>query len=671
MIEINHIHGRLDLAANTSISFEENSKGADANIFHFDFNTNITLPYSPDNVKAYNRYGWDKFKIQIKSDGAYIGEYYAQVIENKYNLNLYTGSLTLKIVSKYAHLNDELTKAKLKDNVGGGYTISYQDETTELRPGETKLHAWLRTYQANPNPAYPFRFPEYNLAKEYVKPTGTPFENMQDTMEEEFGNWVAVNHLNNQYLSNPIPPLPSAQTPIYEVRYNVLYDRKSYNVNDASDGHIFEPISTVQPTGIPPSVSVTHNYLNASQPRRIWGLACPCFSYIDILSRALNMAGYNVDYDWANADEQHFFENIYLLNNYNVFDLQITRTEGSTIYYAYNSSFGQYIDYSSREYWLGTNATTPNPAMPIQPATIVQPASLVIDPKNHVPDITVMELIEDFIAKSNMILNIEGTTIRFSRPKVKQSEVKHLINPNIQTTLHEYAQDKTLSYDYVNEDIYENIPDYKITNENKDGDMINSKIVPNYVHSDTISTHIARYAWLLGTPSIDQQRCWNKVNVQNYFVFDHVFASGFSQPVAGIIEERSSESDYEPVAVPLVCGVRMTKLQIAPLSVLVGMYYLWGLSLEETVLQVYVNNRSLRWEGSDGIYEKQYKDLYSLFKAKYIHKIKETVTMESFSKFDHYHYISLEGKKIFLLRRGYTLPLSRNTSIDYDGYEVD
>lgn len=679
MIAILHAFGNLDIAAGTTLSQEENSKKQDANIVNIDFSASFNLPYSPANIQAYNRYGFEKFRCQLYSDGFLIGEYTAKIRENTFNHNDKTGSITIQLTTLYDSLVEDMDKTNLVDALDSiSWTIDVTGTSPDTAGGEMRIHNWLAQEQNTPSGVYPFRFPEYGMVDKYDGTFPEPKYEADTMVSDEnfgFGSWVPVNHFNNQYerLPDRTPATPGiAAFPDKYIKYNILYDRMSYHIGpgDSKDAWLINPGVTQTGTGF------SHLYANDPQPRRIWGLACPCFPYLWVLEKALDDMGFRLVIEWDNADHKELFERLLILNNYNIFDVKIQRVEGYAKYY-YGLPFGggvvNWEDTGLFTYWLGGN----NPIFPTAPTALEDYDTYTISAKNHVPNITVGDLVNDFVAKTNMEVVLDGGAIIFRKPIVIQDENKRTFAPEVKTQAYEWKMKKNLVYKYL--DVRDdNIPDYKIVEDGGDEENIESPIVPVYIHEKPTGGIGAAFPFIVAIPAIDDTRNTAKVKVYKKPQFnDSTVVFPLSPlswinvpPVTPHDEEGTSlyNDDVKSVDRPPFCGVYIPYYEMPRL----GMYYFYDThSLTAIASPYHLNGRTLKWQDSTGIYENSYKSYLSIFKAKLVHLFSELYNPGTFQRFSHYKYFNLLGRKVFGMKRKYTIPLSENPLIEYEGYEAE
>jgi len=679
MIAILHAYGNLDLAADTELPQEENSKKQDANIINLDFSASFNLPYSPENIQAYDRYGFDKFRCQLYSDGFLIGEYTAKFRENTFNHNDKTGSLTIQLTTIYDSLREDMDSMKLPTALEGIYwTIN--PGAVSPAAGETKIHKWLSQEQNTPSGSYPFRFPEYAIVDKYEGSFPVP-DYLSATLSSDdkfaFGKWVPVNHFNNQYkrLDDTLP-FTTGTTPLYPeryVEYNVLYDRLTYNMKlfDTQDN---APISTAVTQA---GAGFSHFYRNDPQPRRIWGLACPCFPYLWVLEKALEKMGLRLNIEWDNATHKELFDNLLVLNNYNIFDIKIERIEGFARYWE-TISFGgapfTQEDISMRTYWLGDD----NPIFPTgtKPAAVLEYSTYDVIAKNHVPDISVGDMVDDFIAKTNMEIVIDGSSAIFRKPIIVQDENKRSFDPEMKIQAFEWKMKKKLVYKYDDE-TDDNIPDYTLVSEGDQEENIESMLVPVYLHyKSRPSGNDGYFPFIVGSPSINKNLNNVKVNIYESHIFykASVLASPLTwipavmPTIPPIPVDKEVSDEYGDTACPKFCGV------LIPFSALpnVGLYYFFEqFQMASIAAPYHLNGRTLKWQDSTGIFENNYKDYLAIFKAKLVHLFSEVYSPETFQRFSHYKFFNLLGRKVFGMKRKYTLPLSKNSLIEYEGYESE
>ena len=676
MIAILHAYGHLDLNPDTELSQEENSKKQDANIVNIDFSSSFNLPYSPENIQAYDRYGFEKFRCQLYSDGFLIGEYTAKFRENTFNHNDKKGNLTIQLGVLYDSLREDMDNMKLPDALDG---IFWTINPSGVSPAtdETKIHKWLSQEQTTPSGSYPFRFPEYGLVDKYEGSFPVP-DYEADTLSSDdkqgFKNWVPVNHFNNQQKELPSrAPFTLGTTPVFPdkiVKYNVLYDRLSYNMKffDTQDDAPIATAVTQAGTGF------SHFYRNDPQPRRIWGLACPCFPYLWVMEKALEKMGYRLVIEWDNSDHKQLFENLLVLNNYNIFDIVINRIEGYARYWESIPFGGGTIsqeDISMRTYWVGDD----NPIFIAgsKPTAVLEYSTYDVIAKNHVPDISVADIVDDFIAKTNMEIVIDGSSFIFRKPLIVQDENKRAFDPEIKIQAFEWKMKKKLIYKYDDER-EDNIPDYIVVEDGDQEENIESPIVPVYLHyKSRPAGNDGYFPFIVGSPAINKDL--NQVNLEIYE--SHIFykASVLASPLTWIpalapsyLIDKEVKAEYDVTACPKFCGV------LIPFSALpnVGLYYFHETYLMETIAAPYhLNGRTLKWQDATGIFEINYKSYLAIFKAKLIHLFREKYSPETFQNFSHYKFFNLLGRKVFGMKRKYTLPLSRNPMIEYEGYEAE
>ncbi len=656
MIEIvTHLDNiTLDLAPKTVLSFDENSKGFDSNAFVFDYTNNISLPYSPRNVDLFNRYGFEKFKVLVKSDGLFIGNYFAQFTENNVNINTNTGTYQLDIFSLFKDLDDTASDTKLKDAFTYSDYINGNlvDDDDLLEPSEPKLHAALRIMQANPNLDKPYRFPEYHLVKSIEDKDGNPFTpDFYNTIEDDFGNEVNVNHLNNTY--HAAPPLLTVPGAVgmtkqerkndWDIKYLIQYDTNGF---------------------IPRTFSNPAANINTARiPRRLWGIVTPCFNYLFVLEKSLNYLGLKVRFEWSNADMEKLFKNLYLLNNYNIYDVLIER------------NIGKEDDIPAITY-TGTDF--------VKFQTLFVYPDTLISGTNHMPDISVLDLLYDFLVKTNCQIAIEGDILIFKSINIKQSDVDLELNPNIRTVKYEYLEDKVLKYNYTNSENPDNIPDYRLAELNKNSSEIVSDIVPTHIRTLIENTGTGAksfYPYILGTASFNPllTRSLTTYIIRTW----QPLPGGIGYSFTDVQDPKNPNGDelasYTIHPCPLYCstvhyfdnlGVSLWH-RYYPRPV--GLFFYYECIAEEEWREFNTYNviRSLRWEGEKGIFEHQYKPTLLILMAKLISYVKAKVSVEMFSKFDHYHYFPINGKRAFPLKRKYKLLLSSDNQIEIDFYIVD
>lgn len=684
MIAILHAYGHLDLAADTELPQEENSKKQDANIINLDFSASFNLPYSPENIQAYDRYGFDKFRCQLYSDGFLIGEYTAKFRENTFNHADKTGSLTIQLTTLYDSLREDMDAMKLPDALDG---IWWEIDVTGTSPaaGETRIHKWLSQEQNTPSGSYPFRFPEYALLNKYEGTFPVP-EYESDTLSSDakasFGDCVPVNHFNNHYKRLvDRTPLTTGTAPLYPdkyVEYNILYDRL---VSESLVANSFLAAPGVTQS----SVGFSHFYRNDPQPRRIWGLACPCFPYLWVLEKALDKMGFRLVIDWDNADHKELFENLLILNNYNIFDVTITRIEGSARYYDTVPFAGGTLnveDISMSTLWIGDD----NPIFPAgtKPTAVLDYTSYNVKAKNHVPDINVANLVDDFIAKTNMEIVLDGNSVIFRKPIIVQDENKRVFNPEMKVQAFEWQMKKKLIYKYDDERD-DNIPDYVLVAEGNEEENIESELVPVYLHTKPTNLPPAYFSFIVGAAAINKDIHQVRVWIYESHIFGKSSFAGIgtwvaltwnkpimpiSPPGAIIPKDKEVLSEYDDVKAPCpkFCGVLIPYYALP----MVGMYYFFDqFAITSIAAPYHLNGRTLKWQDSTGIFDNNYKDYLAIFKAKLVYLFSEVYNPETFQRFSHYKFLNLLGRKVFGMKRKYTLPLSKKPLIEYEGYESE
>jgi hypothetical protein len=482
---------------------------------------------------------------------------------------------------------------------------------------------------------------------------------------------VNVNHLNNTYAPEPpeynsttniAPPgtvFPQERKDDWSIKWLVLYDRNGR-----------APFFSSWP-GTTFTVSINQTRV----PRRLWGIVNPCFFYLYILETSLNHLGYKVKFDFANNSDEEFFKQIVVLNNHNIYQTIIGREEG-------------YYDYVNG---------TPDPGY-FSRSNILSVANILeIEGKNHVPDISVLDLLIDFKAKSNFNLEIEGDTLVFKSIQIKQSEVKQVFDPNISTSQVEILSDKILKYNYNEADYIENIPDYRINLGNKNADEISSDLVPVYIRrEDQLNpTNKWHYPYIVGAPSFDESTKSFITYVVDEAVLDFSSSSNnhFFQgtvpylnypvefPELGIDTENLPSYVIKPC--PLFCALTQYRDAYYPvigINPLFHLYYISGIPSQifgyVCIADQHLSTptdiiRTLRWETEEGIFETMYLRTIDILKAKFVVKLKAAMTIEAWNKFSHYHFFSLTGKKLFPFLREYTLPFSKNNQVKMDCYEVE
>jgi len=664
----------LELSPDTTIPVTENSKGFDSNNFAFDFTANVTLPYSPTNVKALHKFGMEQFKVILKSDGVFIADYYARIVENKLNINAYTGTLTLELNSLFKDLNDKASDTNLRD----AFTYKEQIDATTvdngdlLDPSEPKLHALYRMWQADPNLNKPYRFPEYHLQRDLYAAEKELYQpDFEDTLGDDFGNAVNVNHLNNTYTPEPTeynsvspiaPPgtvFPQDRIDDWSIKWLVLYDRNGRTPFFSQHGS-------------PVVLTVSLNQTRV--PRRLWGTVSPCFFYLYVLETSLNSLGYKVKFDFDNDSDEELFKNLVILNNHNIYQTIIGREEG-------------YYDYING---------TPDPGYFSRSNVLTIADTLDLEGKNHVPDISVLDLLIDFKVKTNFNLVIEGGTLVFKSIKIKQSEVRQEFDPNISTSQVEVLTDRILKYNYEDVEYIENVPDYRINLGNKKSDEISSDLVPVYIRREDQAnpTNKWYYPYIVGSPSFDE----GTKSYITYVVDEARLQFSPSDPPTQFLgtvsyidypvefEELGVDTENLPSHViqpcPLFCALTQYRDAYYPVigtNPIMHLYYLgtptnrFGyvciadqhLSTPTDII------RTLRWETEEGLFDTMYLRTIDILKAKFVVKLKAAMTIEAWNKFSHYSFFSLTGKKLFPLLREYTLPFSKNNQVKMDCYEVE
>lgn len=651
MIEITtHLESwTLDLERDTTIPIEENSKSFDSNPFHFDFAYSINLPYSSTNVQLFHKYEFEKFKIALKSDGIFIGNFYAKITGADINLNTFTGSYTLEIFSLFSDLNDTATDAMIRDHYIYEELVDSADVSHEdILADEPPLHAWYRLAQRNPDPDKPYRFPEYSIIKDIRDADNNLYKpDYADTLGEDFGNITLINHLNNTH------PAHTNVGPY--VDYLVLYD-----IGDLQPIDYNTPPISYCPDA---TSTITKNFLlnQVAQPRRLWGLVCPCFNYIDVLEKCLNHLGYSVVFDWKNADTETFFKGLYLLNNYNIYNTNIERKEGKLMLY-WPVQIGSYHPIMLQDIlnYVATNST------------VTFSTSETIQAKNHIPDITILELINDFMAKANVIVDIEASTIIFREIKIRQSTSDIEMNPNIKTTRIENSADKVLKYNYPVEDNPQNIPDYRLTTNFKEKEEIPSDIVPAHVIHEVVASSPADvyfwFSYIVGQPSIDPDKNIEKIT---YWITTYQLCAD-TEVVEPDSEKTESLKLYRIEECPKYCTEILYDADILSLYTQAAIFanFFPNLTYVCIASEYHPNLRTLRWETAQGIYEQHYKSTLLLLMAKVLIQFSALCTIDQWNSFSHHDYFWHLGKRLFPLRRQYTLPLSLNPLIRYDGYSV-
>lgn len=614
----------LDVLDKTEISFEENSKFFDSNIFQFDFSSTVDLPFSPNNNLFFANLTDGKALVSVYSDGIFVDKYYLKLLSKKENITKNTGSYNVEFNSIYDTINDEFGKKYLPDLVQYEDTIAFPNMNT-TNPEDTTLLDWLANEQLNPRDV-PYRFPQYSLIKDIDGEMG-----IAETLNKNFGNIIECNFFDWQ---SPHPGYGNTREFYYHrgVVYNGYYPNGDKN---------------------------NTNWLDF--PIRPWSIAVPCFNYIWVMREALKIMGYELQIEYKSKDIEDKINNIVMLNNYNILNFKVLaeRQEKIKEITAHDGTLlnTNYI-YSKLSIW----DWDPN---------------ITIKAKNHLPKVTISDLILDFVIKTGCELKIDGNTVKLSVFDLNKIDGKSYdFDPNIERKFNNILNTTILKYEYKEDKNTDNIPNYEIKGNSDNSNEVVSIFCPvlhkksniNYGSGDVD----VQMSYIIASPNIDSQLCEIVLRKANYkytktYDTDEVFVGVLFEEENSIVFVTTNSIDPYCAFSWMKSGTKnanfLLKLDKSPNTIFL-FYRLQAFD--------FIEDFSLHWEDDStkkGVVSNFYKDKFDLFKARNFALVKSKFSPSEFYDFSHYAAINLQGKKHFPLRRKYTLPFSKNPIIEYDAYE--
>jgi len=446
----------LDVLDKTEISFQENSKFFDSNIFQFDFSSTVDLPFSPNNNLFFANLTDGKALVSIFSDGIFIDKYYLKLLSKKENIAKNTGSYNVEFNSIYDTINDEFGKKYLSDLVQYEDVIAFPNMNA-ISPEDTTLLDWLANEQLNPRNV-PYRFPQYSLIKDIDGETS-----IAETLNKNFGNIVECNFFDWQ---SPHPGYGNTREFYYHrgVVYNGYYPNGDKN---------------------------NHNMLDF--PIMPWSIAVPCFNYIWVMREALKTMGYELQIEYKSKDIEDKLNNKIIPNNYNILNFRSTAER----------------QIKEEKYMTGAvvqNITTTYTKLIIWDWI----PKFIINAKNHLPKVTISDLILDFVIKTGCELTIDGAVVKLSVFDLNEIENKNLdVEPNIERKFNNVLNNTILKYDYKEDNNQDNIPNYEIKGNSDNSNEVTAIFCPIFQKKNTVDYGSGNIAvimsYIIGSPNIDAQ----------------------------------------------------------------------------------------------------------------------------------------------------------------------
>lgn len=620
MIQIKTLSGIfLDVSKDQELNFEENSKFFDSNVFSFDYSNSFDLPFTNTNNQFFRKIKNKSVSVEILSDGIHVGIFIMKLLEEKTDLSKNTGSYNVQLESPFSSFNNFLSKKKVNEVFEYNETISFPNMNGESYD-DTTMWEWLYNEQQNPREV-PYRFPQYSLIQDIQGEIS-----LAETMNKNFGNIVECNWFD-------VKPLhPSYGT------------SRQFFVNKGVVMHGYYPEGTQDPGWL-------------DFPIRIWSIAVPCFKMRYVLEFCLNKLGYELELNYKSTEIEDRINNIVLLNNYNILnwrsssERQIKETLGNV-----DQILGtQYTKLSIWD-WI---------------------KELVINGKNHVPNISISELLFDFMIKSGGNFTLNGNKISISFDKAKENTIPKKWHRNVSTKYEEIIGNHIFKYEYDVAENEDNIPDYVINNgtDNENNNEITSIIVPALHRKKSVTntqgTYDAIMSYITGAPNIDKTL---SESIQKKTKYEYKYNNDSDQyELARVREQEFYEAIFVTTnPVPRFCGFVIKRTDKQNVNFLIASD---TNALPYPSIQAYdtfENFLSLKWIlNNTGIIEIFYKDKLQLFQTNKYHEVEILYNSEEFNRFNHYDFINFLGRKTFALKRSYTLPFSKNPQIKYSLYEPE
>jgi hypothetical protein len=610
----------LDLPENLELPFEENSKFFDANIFTFDYSNSFDLPFTNRNNIFFQSIGGNKTKVDVISDGNWVGTFYIKVLELKRNVNTGIGSYNVQLESVFSKFNEELTNTKIKDVFEYDETISFPNMNT-ISFEDTTIWDWLANEQNTPRNV-PYRFPQYSLVKDIEGEIS-----MAETLNKNYGNIVEVN----------------------------WFDAKSLHPSYIKNIQFFVWKGVVM-QGYFPEGNKIINWLDF--PIRTWSIAVPCFFYTYVLEKCLNKMGYDVSFNFKSLAVEAKIRNLVLNNNYNILNYRVLAERQIKEQRGHVDQIVSTV-YSKLSIWDWI-------------------PELVIKGKNHVPDITVSDLLFDFIIKSGGGFEIDGNKIKFTFLESKENDIPKKYGANATEKYEEILGNHIFKYEYEEDKNDDNIKDFVINNgtKNDTNNEIVSKIVPVLHRRKNVNT-VAQgifdtvSSYIIGAPNIDKTKT---ESIQKKVRYEYRYNNDDSVEaweLSRVFEEEYYEAPFvNDNKCPLFCSFVWKRTDLKNVNVLLksGSDYVEYKSLQSFEWEDII---SLQWTTADkiGLVDTMYTDKLVLFQTSKYHEVGVLFNFQEFKNFSHYDWVNFLGRKCYPLKRKYTLPFSTNPQIEYNLYE--
>lgn len=365
----------------------------------------------------------------------------------------------------------------------------------------------------------------------------------------------------------------------------------------------------------------------------------PCFYYHKVLKACFEKVGYTAEFNFRSIAIKSFFEKIQFVNNYNILKPIFKNTVISN-----------------------TNVDTE-----------IWEDATEINSDNHLPDLLVKDLINDFMMKFGTYPKIDGNKITFEIIDLdNKTEQLNAIHPQIEFLLSK-STDITFSYKYPNESNVQNSPDYafSVSEDGKEEKIYNNLPPVNqgnfFVYDIDRMYHGTRA--VMGTIPGPYSYLGFEIYSRNGY-----FESDVSHPAGNKIESTAggtTDSWYE------------NQYQFdCPLGLFIANYFqkTWVDGLGQT--QIYktltahkldeATGLSLDWTngGGTGLVDQNYATAGALFKTGRKTKIKAMHNYVQLLSFDWNTKKYAMGQQFSATKRKFKLPLSRNPYVEYELYQL-
>jgi hypothetical protein len=377
------------------------------------------------------------------------------------------------------------------------------------------------------------------------------------------------------------------------------------------------------------------------------------------MREALKKMGYKLQIEYKSKDIENKLNNLLILNNYNILNYRATAERQI---HQYIGNVGQIVgtEYKKLIIW----DWIPN---------------IKVNAQNHLPNLTISELILDFVIKTGCELKIDGDVVKlivFDLSKI--DEKTYQLDPNIERKYNNLLNTTVLKYDYKEDENKDNIPNYEITGNSDNLNEVVSLVCPvlhkkstvNYGSGGDVAVQLS---YIIASPNIDpeitesiQRRVKYKYNYNNSTLAWEITGSLFEEEIIATFVKTNQIDPY--------CAFSWMKSGSKNVNFLIKreqspftLYLFYKLQAFD-----FIDDFSLHWDddgAKKGIVSNFYKDKFDLFKARNFASIKSKFSPAEFYDFSHYAAINIQGKKHYPLQRKYTLPFSKNPIIEYDAYE--